>query len=123
MAQADPEVSKKLIQLEEMGVPWNPLDELNVWRRLFPGLIFKVPSVSRHAWVIDGLDECANFQALFTNQLLLDAPAGLKIFFSSRPLEAIERGMRVLGPKVTRYTFTEHDTAEDIVRAVMAKLD
>lgn len=33
------------------------------------------------------------------------------------------RGMRVLGPKVSRYAFTKHDTAEDMVRAVMAKLD
>lgn len=123
MAQADPEVLKKLVRLEEDAIPWNPLDELHVWRRLFVENIFDIPSILRHVWVIDGLDECANFSAIITKQLLSNAPSSLRIFITSRPVEAINRGMRVLGPRVCRYEVTIDDTSEDMAGVVMAKLN
>ncbi|SPN96677.1 uncharacterized protein DNG_00198 [Cephalotrichum gorgonifer] len=122
MARADTGVLSKVLHLEEEGLTWNPLDESAVWRNLFVSNIFDVPSISRHVWVIDGLDECVDFQAIFAKKLLLNVSPKLRIFMTSRPLEAIERGMRSLGPKVSRYGLEKDDTAEDMTRVVMTKL-
>lgn len=123
MGRDDPEVLTRLLQLEEEAVLWDPLDELQVWRKLFVENIFKASSLSRHVWVIDGLDECANYPAVFTKRILSSAPSDLRIFLTSRPVETINRGIRALGPKASQYQLSLHDTAEDIERVVMAGLD
>lgn len=114
MAMHDVLVRDKLLQLEDEGIVWDNADEANIWRKLFANNIFKLPSIPQHAWVIDGLDECANFNALFTKRLLAVLPSELRLFATSRSLEDIGRGLSSLGPRVNLETLSDSDTLEDM---------
>ncbi|KAI1469877.1 uncharacterized protein F4812DRAFT_450284 [Daldinia caldariorum] len=91
MAMQDDQVADKLLQLEGEGVTWDITDELSVWRRLFINGVFKLPSISQHFWIIDGVDECANFNSLFTKRILATLPRDIRLFATSRHLEEIGR--------------------------------
>lgn len=122
MAMMDGFVRSGIIRLIEDQTAWDRTDEANVWRRLFIGNIFKSPSISKHSWVIDGIDECVNFNALFTKKLLSTIPAGLRIFATSRDLEEIGRGLTSLGPRVSILALSEDDTLDDMRLFLVTKL-
>lgn len=114
MAKIDRFVRSGIIRLMKDQTAWDRTDEANVWRRLFIGTIFKSPSISQHSWVIDDIDECINFNALFTKKLLSTIPAGLRIFATSRDLEEIGRGLTSLGPRASILALSEDDTLDDM---------
>lgn len=115
MAMQDDLVKDALVQLVREGLTLDPADDANVWRRLFTGCIFKLSSITQHFWVIDGMDECTNFQILFTNKLLATLPDKLRLFATSRNLEAIERALTSLGPtRANIQVLSDIDTVEDM---------
>jgi len=114
MAAQDQEIMDKVLQLEREGAVIDKTDDLNLWRKLFVGCIFKAPSVSKHIWVLDGVDECANFGALFTKKFLATLPTNLLVFATSRNMDIIDRGLTSLGPRVDVYTLNESDTSDDM---------
>jgi len=122
MAMQDSLVREKLLQLEDEGMVWDKTDEVNVWRKLFVNCIFKLSSIPRHFWVIDGLDECANINALFTKKLLATLPDELRVFATSRNLEEIGRGLASLGPRANLQTLSDPDTLEDMRLFLTTKL-
>lgn len=123
MAMHDNVVQQALLQLARDGLAWDQTEDAGVWRRLFVGCIFKLPSISRHFWVIDGVDECANFNALFTKRLLASLPEGLRFFATSRNLEEIERGLASLGPSRAQVqTMSDVDTIEDMRLFLLTRL-
>lgn len=122
MAMQDSEMTDTLLQLESEGVAWDMTNELSVWRRLFTSGIFKIPSLSQHFWIIDGVDECANFKALFTKRILATLPTGLRLFATSRHLEEIKRGLAPLEPRVSLQSLSETDTLGDIRLFVTSRL-
>ncbi|KAI1091825.1 WD40-repeat-containing domain protein [Rostrohypoxylon terebratum] len=122
MAIQDSQATEKLLQLRHEGVTWDMTDELSVWRRLFINGIFKISSISEHFWIIDGVDECGNFNSLFTKKILATLPRGLRFFATSRHLEAIGRGLSVLGPRVSLQTLSETDTLGDMRLFVTSRL-
>ncbi|KAH6611490.1 hypothetical protein Trco_001510 [Trichoderma cornu-damae] len=124
MATQDHLVREKLMQLEHEGMAWDKTDDATIWTKLFVDRIFKLPFERRHFWVIDGLDECANFNSLFTKKLLAKLPAKreLRVFVTSRNLDAIERGLASLGPQVNAYALSDSDTLDDIRLFLTAKL-
>jgi hypothetical protein len=122
MATQDSLVREKLLQLEDEGIVWDKTDEVNIWRKLFVSSIFKLPSIPQHFWVIDGLDECANFSALFTKKLLATLPSELRVFATSRNLEEIGRGLASLGPRANLQALSDSDTLEDMRLFLTTKL-
>lgn len=123
MAIQDGLVSDALLQLHREGSAWDKTDETSVWRRLFTGCIFKLPSLARHVWVVDGVDECAGFAALFTERLVVAVPKELRLFATSRPLAEIERGLKALGPdRVSTQSISDANTAPDMRLFVEAQL-
>ncbi|KAM0477479.1 hypothetical protein ACHAPX_005792 [Trichoderma viride] len=125
MAIQDSLVKEKLIELEHEGLAWDKADDTTIWTKLFVDRIFKLSFTKHHFWVIDGLDECANFSSLFTKKLLAKLPSKskLRIFITSRNLDAIERGLASLGPQVSTYALTDSDTLSDIRLFLTAKLE
>lgn len=125
MAIQDSLVKEKLIELEHEGLAWDKADDTTIWTKLFVDRIFKLSFTKHHFWVIDGLDECANFSSLFTKKLLAKLPSKskLRIFITSRNLDAIERGLASLGPQVSTYALTNSDTLNDIRLFLTAKLE
>ncbi|KAL7945337.1 hypothetical protein V8C42DRAFT_54964 [Trichoderma barbatum] len=124
MATQDKLVKEKLIQLEHEGVTWDKTDDATLWTKLFVDRIFKLQFEKQHFWVIDGLDECANFSSLFTKKLLTKLPhkRELRVFVTSRNLDAVERGLVSLGPQVTTYDLSDSDTVDDIRLFLATKL-
>ncbi|KAF3056227.1 Protein SERAC1 [Daldinia childiae] len=122
MAMQDIHVTEMLLQLESEGVSWDITDELSVWRRLFISGVFKLPSISRHFWIIDGVDECTNFNSLFTKRILSTIPKGLRLFATSRNLEEIGRGLTSLGSRVSLQSLSETDTLGDMRLFVTSRL-
>ncbi|KAH6621487.1 hypothetical protein B0J18DRAFT_227999 [Chaetomium sp. MPI-SDFR-AT-0129] len=115
MAMQDGIIKDALLQLVQDGLTWGQTDDASVWRRLFTGCIFKLSSLARHFWVMDGVDECANSNALFTKRLLATLPENLRLFATSRDLEEIERGVTSLGPRrASMQVLSDTDTAEDM---------
>ncbi|KAM7204974.1 hypothetical protein V8F33_001215 [Rhypophila sp. PSN 637] len=128
MAVQDDMVRDALVQLANDDPSWDKNDDSSVWRRLFVGCIFKLPSVARHFWVLDGVDECAGYSALFTKRFLTVLPDGLRLFATSRGLEEIERGLSGLGvrrevKKASIYTLSDSDTLHDMKLFVTSKLE
>ncbi|RFU79588.1 nacht and wd domain-containing [Trichoderma arundinaceum] len=124
MASQDNLVGEKLIQLEHEGIAWDKTDDATIWTKLFVDRIFKLALEKQHFWVIDGLDECANFNSLFTKKLLAKLPRnhGFRVFITSRNLDAIERGIASLGPQVNAYALSDSDTLDDIRLFLTTKL-
>ncbi|KAH8879232.1 hypothetical protein GQ53DRAFT_800306 [Thozetella sp. PMI_491] len=122
MAMQDDVIRDAILQLNEHDPVLDKTDEALVWRKLFVGSIFKLPSFAQHFWVIDGLDECVNSNTLFTKRLLATTPPGLRIFATSRRLDAIERGLAALGPLVSVHELTDLDTLADMRLFLATKL-
>ncbi|KAL2020084.1 hypothetical protein VTK56DRAFT_8888 [Thermocarpiscus australiensis] len=123
MATHDNLARDALVQLAQDDLACGDMEEGNIWRRVFQGCLFNLPSTSRHVWVIDGVDECASFNSLFTKRFLLDLPDQLRVFATSRPLEEIERGLAALGPRAaTVQTLSDTDTLADMRLYVTAQL-
>ncbi|AEO67579.1 uncharacterized protein THITE_2150738 [Thermothielavioides terrestris NRRL 8126] len=115
MAIQDTAVMGALLQLARDDLSWDKSDESSVWRRLFTNCIFKLPSLGKHFWVIDGLDACSSFGALFTKRLLASLPQHLRLFGTSRNLEEIERGLASLGAsRASVQVLSDTDTIEDM---------
>jgi hypothetical protein len=115
MAMQDDLVKETLLQLAQDGLTWDKTDDTSVWRRLFTGCIFKLPSMTQHFWVVDGVDECSNFNALFTKRLLATLPEKLRLFATSRNLEEIERGLTSLGSdRAIMQVLSDTDTMGDM---------
>ncbi|KAK0619028.1 hypothetical protein B0T14DRAFT_495874 [Immersiella caudata] len=124
MASQDILVREALLELIQDGLVCDTTDDASIWRRLFTGSIFKLPSISQHCWVIDGLDECANFNQLFSKRFLAALPGQLRLFAASRPLQEIERGLAGLGS--TRYSLqvlSDSDTVEDMRLFLSTRLE
>jgi len=122
MAMQDSTARDKLLQLESEGLVWDKNDDASVWRKLFVGGLFKLSSLSRHFWVIDGLDECPSFNALFSKRFLITLPDEIRLFATSRSLEAIERGLASLGSRATVCTLSDLDTLADMRLFLTTKL-
>ncbi len=86
MASHDALVRERLLLLEAEGSILSQGDEVSLWRKLFVSNIFQIPTIRQHTWVIDALDECANFNALFTKKTLSSDARKLAPFcHESRP--------------------------------------
>ncbi|KAI1759681.1 hypothetical protein GGR53DRAFT_130182 [Hypoxylon sp. FL1150] len=122
MSMQDIQVADKLLQILDEGMTWDTIDELSVWRRLFINGVFKSPSVSQHHWIIDGVDECTNFKALFAKRIVATLPTGLRLFATSRHLDEIERGLASLGSRVSLQSLSDTDTLADMRRFATSRL-
>ncbi|KAM0323296.1 hypothetical protein ACHAQA_008888 [Verticillium albo-atrum] len=121
-ALKDAFVRDRFLQMTEETVVWDKSDETNIWRRLFVGVIFQSPQLSRHVWVIDGIDECSNFNTLFTKKFLAAVPPTLRVFATSRDLDEIGRGLAALGSRVHVHPLSEEDTVDDMRLFLSTKL-
>ncbi|KAL9133197.1 MAG: hypothetical protein Q9175_005628 [Cornicularia normoerica] len=91
MAYANRSIRQKILLMQQEGILINRSDEGSVWRAVFLARIFRSELRQPHYWVIDGLDECDNYGALFPLLGKLDKSFPLKVFITSRPSLAIER--------------------------------
>ncbi|KAH7313911.1 hypothetical protein B0I35DRAFT_376352 [Stachybotrys elegans] len=114
MAMKDASMRGEILRLLSDRAAWDRANEAIVWRRLFTGAIFKSSSISKHYWVIDGIDECGNFNTFFSKKFLTTLPDRLRVFATSREMEEIGRGLAALGVKAYSHVLSEDDTLQDM---------
>ncbi|KAK4223574.1 hypothetical protein QBC38DRAFT_45736 [Podospora fimiseda] len=122
MSLQDVSVRDALLNMIDSDLLCDLSDETIFWSYVFATSIFQLPSISNHFWVLDGIDECIDFESLFSNRFLGSMPSSLRLFATSRPLQRITRGLDNLGSKVLAYSLSNADTAEDIRLFVSARL-
>ncbi|KAJ5713986.1 uncharacterized protein N7483_011167 [Penicillium malachiteum] len=124
MTMQDDMVRQEIMQLEDGGIAWDKGNETSVWMKLFVGRIFKLSFRVPHFWVIDGLGKCAHFKNLFSKRLLskLTHKKNLRVFFTSRGTEGIERGIASLGSQVNPQLMSNTDTLDNIRLFLTTKL-
>lgn len=115
MGMQDSSMRTALLRLSCDDLTWDKTDDASVWRRLFTDTLFQQPSIAQHYWVMDGIDECANFHSLFAKKYLSGFPMGLRLFATSRRLEEIERRVAGLGPQqASIQVLSDVDTLDDM---------
>ena len=91
MASTNSEIRRKLLDMQKEGASVDKDDERSVWRTIFIARIFRTELRQPHYWVIDGLDECTHYSALFPLMSKIEKQFPLRVFVTSRPSLAIER--------------------------------
>ncbi|KEY65518.1 hypothetical protein S7711_08753 [Stachybotrys chartarum IBT 7711] len=122
MAMQDVVLRHEILRALRDQTTWDRADEGVIWRKLFAGCIFKA-DLSHHYWIIDGVDECAGFNSLFSKRLLAMTPNALRIFCSSRDLEEVARGLVTLGPNASKHGLSEEDTLRDMHLFLSTRLE
>ncbi len=91
MARVNLDVRQDLLAMAEQGHFVDKADEGSIWRNIFAARILRLEWRQPHYWIIDALDECSNYQALFPLLSKVERKHPLRIFLTSRPVLAIDR--------------------------------
>lgn len=91
MARINLDVRHELLAMAEQGHFVDTTDEGSVWRNIFAARILRLEWRQPCYWVIDALDECSNYHALFPLLSKVERQQPLRIFITSRPVLAIDR--------------------------------
>lgn len=115
MAGKNFRIRERLSEMRKEDTKLDNENERSLWRKLFLSGIFQVQFPPQY-WVIDGVDECINFDAFFEPILSkLDESIPLRIFISSRHTIELERQFHSLGPRRFRSEkMSTADTLSDI---------
>ena len=91
MARINSDVRQELISMAKQAHFVDKSDEGSIWRNVFAARILRLEWRQPCYWVIDALDECLNYQALFPLLSKVEKHHPLRIFVTSRPVLAIDR--------------------------------
>ena len=91
MARVNSDVRQELISMAKQSHFVDKSDEGSIWRNIFAARILRLEWRQPCYWVIDALDECSNYQALFPLLSKVERNHPLRIFVTSRPVLAIDR--------------------------------
>ena len=91
MARVNLDVRQELLAMAEHGNFVDKADEGSIWRNVFAARILRLEWRQPCYWIIDALDECSNYHALFPFLSKVERQHSLQIFITSRPVLAIDR--------------------------------
>lgn len=91
MARMNLHVRQELLAMAEQGHYVDKADEGSIWRNIFVSRILRLEWRQPCYWIIDALDECLNYQALFPLLSKVGKQQPLRVFITSRPILAIDR--------------------------------
>ncbi|KAL8832477.1 MAG: hypothetical protein Q9191_000247 [Dirinaria sp. TL-2023a] len=91
MARANLPVRQELLAMAEHGHFVDKADEGSIWRNVFAARILRLEWRQPCYWIIDALDECLDYHALFPLLSKVEKQHPLRIFTTSRPVLAIDR--------------------------------
>ncbi|KAI4233178.1 MAG: hypothetical protein LQ349_004568, partial [Xanthoria aureola] len=90
MASMNPQIRSEILAMHESGVLVDADDERTLWRSIFLSRVFRTNFHQPYFWVIDALDECADFACFLPMLAKIDRNIPLRIIFTSRPSSAIQ---------------------------------
>lgn len=84
MASVNVDVRRRLLSMINTGVRFDKDDGKAVWRRVLLSAVFRANWQQTHYWVVDALDECSDFDVLFSMLASIESKFRIKIFITSR---------------------------------------
>lgn len=95
IARSVPQFMQRLIELGDEGIDFGSADARTIWDRVFRSLLFTVKLTSPHFWVIDGIDEADDPQAVIrVISDLSQSSTPVRVLFTSRKLPLISNAMQ-----------------------------
>ena len=91
MARVNLDVRQDLLAMADQDQFVDRADESSIWRNIFAARILRLKWRQPCYWILDALDECSNYHALFPLLSKIERQHPLRIFITSRPVLAIER--------------------------------
>lgn len=90
MAFTNPQIRSEILAMHDNGVLVDADDERTLWRSIFLARVFRTDFHQPYFWVIDALDECADFACFLPMLGKIDRNIPLRVIFTSRPSSAIQ---------------------------------
>ncbi|KAL8756040.1 MAG: hypothetical protein Q9199_003214 [Rusavskia elegans] len=90
MASTNPHIRSEILAMHDNGVLMDADDERTLWRSIFLSRVFRTDFHQPYFWVIDALDECADFACFLPMLAKIEKNIPLRVFFTSRPSSAIQ---------------------------------
>ena len=84
MAYVNTDVRQVLLHMEQEGNSVDKTDSRSIWRTVFASRISQINLRQPCYWVLDALDECSNYDALFPLIAKIEQEFPLRIFMTSR---------------------------------------
>jgi hypothetical protein len=122
LAHALPSLMEKIRNLADEALDFESADYRLIWDRIFKSLIFKSTPSSPIYWVIDGLDESEDPQALVKLLLDISSPIPLRIFVASRRSSEIRLAFEKAPDNLRLSTINSEGHVDDLRRHVRAEL-
>ncbi|EEQ86183.2 WD domain-containing protein [Blastomyces dermatitidis ER-3] len=120
MASRNERVKDMLLGMHSDGVEFDKGDERTIWRKVFLSGVFQT-TISPQYWIIDALDECADFASFFGLMLAkLDDSLPLRILITSRTTAGLQRQFSSLG---SERLFCEQISAADTLHDIRVFVD
>ncbi|KAL2382043.1 hypothetical protein RJZ90_003555 [Blastomyces dermatitidis] len=120
MASRNERVKDMLLGMYSDGVEFDKGDERTIWRKVFLSGVFQT-TISPQYWIIDALDECADFASFFGLMLAkLDDSLPLRILITSRTTAGLQRQFSSLG---SERLFCEQISAADTLHDIRVFVD
>ncbi|KAJ4302693.1 hypothetical protein N0V90_001583 [Kalmusia sp. IMI 367209] len=91
MASTNSVVRRKLLAMQDDGITIDLTDAATLWRTVFLSRIFRTELRAPHFWIIDALDESADYTLLIHFLAKIDGNVRLRVFLSSRPDLTMQR--------------------------------
>ncbi|KAL8881602.1 MAG: hypothetical protein Q9198_001222 [Flavoplaca austrocitrina] len=114
MALFNASVRGKLLTMIDKGIRFDKKDAKAVWRKVFLPTVFKAEWCRTQYWVIDALDECSDFGAVFPMLASIEPSIQIRVLFTSRRTGEIETHFAALSPPwVGEGVFFEEMNFED----------
>lgn len=84
MASVNVDVRSRLLSMIDTGIRFDKNDGKVVWRRVLLSAVIRASWQQTQYWVIDALDECSDFDVLFSMLASIKPKFQIKIFITSR---------------------------------------
>lgn len=123
MAETNFAIRQELLAMARDGEYFNKDDERSVWKILFTSRIFCLEFCRPQYWIIDALDECTNYTALFPLLSKMDKLLPIRLLITSRPLPSVERLFTQEKLEIIAESISEEDTLQDIRLFLQARAD
>ncbi|KAL8690713.1 MAG: hypothetical protein Q9224_004342, partial [Gallowayella concinna] len=98
MALFNASVREKLLSMIDRGIRFDKNDAKAVWRKVFLLAVFKAEWRRTQYWVIDALDECSDFGAVFPMLASIEPSIRIRVLFTSRRTGEIKTSFAALSP-------------------------
>ncbi|KAL8787816.1 MAG: hypothetical protein Q9213_002003 [Squamulea squamosa] len=90
MASTNPQIRSEILAMHNNRVLIDADDERTLWRSVFLSRIFRTDFHRPYFWIIDALDECADFSCFLPMLARIDKNIPLRVLITSRPSPVIQ---------------------------------